>query len=186
MQGDRYIISVFGSSSVEAGSLEERIAYETGKTLAEAGFVVCNGGYGGTMEASARGAKEAGGNTIGIITKYYPTMLANRWIDQVITVDTMVDRLLRLINTGDGYVVLRGGTGTLLELAASWEMMNKRVLMKKPVVAMAPFWDPVVRFLKEELLQEGRTESSELVTVARTPEECVGLLIHNLGIKHET
>ena len=185
MQGNRHIISVFGSSSVETGTSEEKIAYETGKTLAKAGFIVCNGGYGGTMEASARGAKEAGGNTIGIITKFYPTMRANRWIDQVINVDTMLDRLLRLITTGDGYVVLRGGTGTLLELAASWEMMSKRVLMRKPVVAMAPFWNPVVRFLKEELLQEGRPESSELVTVAHTPEECVDLLIHKLGIRYE-
>ena len=185
MQGDRHIISVFGSSSAAEESAEEKLAYETGRALAQSGFIVCNGGYGGTMEASARGAKEAGGSTIGVITHFYPNMRANRWIDQVISVDTMFDRLLKLIATGDGYVVLRGGTGTLLELATAWEMMNKNVLGRKPIVAIGDFWNPVVTFLKEELLHEGREESSKLVSIARTPSECAELLIHKLGIRHE-
>ncbi len=185
MKGDRYVISVFGSSSAPPGSPEEKLAYETGMALARAGFVVCNGGYGGTMEASARGAKEAGGSTIGIITRFYPDKQANRWIDQVISVRTMFDRLLKLIATGDGYVVLRGGTGTLLELASAWEMMNKDPFRRKPIITIGDFWNPVLTFVKEELRHVGREESSELVSVANTPSECVELLVHKLGIRYE-
>ena len=58
------IITVFGSSRTKKGGGPYKEAYQLGKLLAEAGFVVCNGGYGGLMDASARGAKEAGGKTV--------------------------------------------------------------------------------------------------------------------------
>ncbi|MCK4850323.1 MAG: hypothetical protein KAT11_03175, partial [Phycisphaerae bacterium] len=60
------IITVFGSYEPKTGSAEYEQAYQVGYELAKAGFVVANGGYAGTMEASAKGAKEAGGETIGV------------------------------------------------------------------------------------------------------------------------
>lgn len=176
---------MFGSSLTTPDSPDERLAYDVGRALARGGFIVCNGGYGGTMEASARGAKEAGGKTIGIITRFFARSKPNPWIDRVITVDTVMDRLLKLLDTGDGYVVLRGGTGTLLELAAAWELMNKGVIVRKPIVAVGEFWGTVLNTLKQELVHEKREDSSELVSLAHTPEECTDLLIHRLGIRYE-
>src|SRR5437763_866374 len=60
------VVTVFGSSRAEHDSPEYRQAYQLGKLLAEAGYVVCNGGYSGTMEAASRGCKDAGGRTIGV------------------------------------------------------------------------------------------------------------------------
>jgi hypothetical protein len=174
---------VFGSSRPVPDDPEYRLAHDVGRELAAAGFVVCNGGYGGMMEASARGAKEApsspvepGRRTIGVIASAFAGRSANRWIDRVIVVDSMVDRLLKLISLGDAYVVLKGGTGTLLEFAAVWEFMNKRVMQEKPIVIVGPFWDGVVKTLRDELAWEGLTECTKYVTVTATPAECARVL----------
>ncbi|HEX9829152.1 MAG TPA: LOG family protein, partial [Bacteroidota bacterium] len=60
------IITIFGSSRPVESDEEYRLAFTLGKHLAQGGFTVCNGGFAGIMEASARGAKEAHGSTIGV------------------------------------------------------------------------------------------------------------------------
>lgn len=170
------IITIFGSSRPKAGEHEYEVARELGKLLATAGFTICNGGYGGTMEAAARGAKEAGGTTIGVTMEFVSTQ-ANPWIDKNIVVKTLVDRLLKLIELGDAYVVLRGATGTLLELAGVWELINKRVIRQKTIVVLGEFWSNLVQTLKDELLLDGAVNSTHYVRVVETPKECVKTLV---------
>lgn len=166
------VITVFGSSRPMQGDTEYQCAYEVGKLLAQSGFTVCNGGYGGTMEASARGAKEGGGTTIGVVTKVF-SVQANPYIDTTIVTETLIDRLMKLIELGDAFVVLKGGTGTLLELAAVWELMNKGLLKQKPIVAFEKFWTPIVSTMKNQLLEERRVEASHYVTLVSSSKECV-------------
>ena len=176
------IISVFGSSRTRVGNTEYTLAYNIGASLAKAGLVVCNGGYSGIMEASAHGAKHAGGRTMGITTRSFAGLKANQWIDEEIPMETLIDRLMKLISVADGYVVLKGGTGTLLELAAVWELMNKSVTPKKPIVVVGDFWTSVVETLKKELASEGLQDSTHFVTVVQTPSECVEILKKKLGV----
>jgi uncharacterized protein (TIGR00730 family) len=173
-------ISVFGSSRPTPREAEYKLAYDLGASLARAEFVVCNGGYGGIMEASARGAKEAGGRTIGIVSSSFGGRIANKWIDEVVDAPSMVDRLLKLVEYGDGYAVLKGGTGTLLELAAVWEFMNKGIISGKPIVVVGEFWEGVVQTLKEVLSAEGLEPCTRYVTVVSTPGECVRFLQEKL------
>ncbi len=164
-------ITVFGSSRPCEGELEYRQAYEVGSMLARAGFVICNGGYGGTMEASARGAKEAGGTTIGVTVAAFRRD-ANRWIDREIRTGTLVERIQRLVELGDAYVVLKGGTGTLLELAYVWEFINKGLIPEKPIVVVGDFWNGVVATLREELMWEGMEDCTRFIHLAATPTAC--------------
>ncbi len=180
------IVTVFGSSRPVAGDPEYRQAYEVGRMLAAEGFIICTGGYGGVMEAAARGARELpaspmdpGHRTIGVVARAFAGRKANRWIDRVITVDSMVDRLLKLVSLGDAYVVLRGGTGTLLELATVWEFMHKNVMQQKPAVIVGSFWDAVVRTVGDEVQREGKTGLS--VSVVSTAEECAAALRERLS-----
>jgi uncharacterized protein (TIGR00730 family) len=172
----RHIVTVFGSSRPAPGDPEYVLARTLGRELARAGFTVCNGGYGGIMEASSRGAKEAGGETIAVVSRSFAGKRANRWIDEVVTVDSLVDRMVRLVDLAGAYVVLKGGTGTLLEFAAVWEFMNKKIMHEKPIVLLGEFWGGVVDTLKEELTWEGLEDCTKYVTMARTPEECARFL----------
>ncbi len=165
-------ITVFGSSRPSPGDGEYLLAQDLGHRLAEAGFVVCNGGYGGTMEASARGAKEAGGHTIGVIASAFPGT-ANPWIDTVLEKESLIDRMLTLIRTGNGYAILKGGTGTLLELAAVWEFMNKQMMAATPIVIVGRFWDGVISTLRNELAWEGLEDCTRYVQIVDSPSTAV-------------
>jgi hypothetical protein len=175
MEGKKRIVTVFGSSRPLEGSEDFLIAYDLGRELALAGFTVCNGGYGGTMAASAKGATEAGGSTIGVTTHIFPKT-ANRWIEKEIRVEKFEERLFNLIRLGEAYVVLKGGTGTLLELAYVWETMNKGFLEKKPIVVVGAFWDRVVETLRAEMMWDGEGDCTNLILRATTPKEVVELI----------
>jgi len=179
------VISVIGSSYPGPQEPEYAEAYEIGKKIAASGFALCNGGYGGTMEGSARGAKEAGGHTIGVTMASLSSRTANPWIDEVVVEDSLINRLMRLIALGDGYVVLRGGTGTLLELAAVWEFMNKSLMRRKPCVALGEFWNGAIQIVQKELLREGSTGGPPLISTAHTADECLRLLKEGFLLKEE-
>jgi len=173
------VITVFGSSRPIEGDEEYQLAYEVGKQLSLAGFTVCNGGFGGIMEASARGAKEAGGMTIGV-TFNIKSRAANSWIDENIHVPALIDRMMKLVELGDAYVVMKGGTGTLLELAAVWEFINKGLLAEKPIVIIGDFWSGVVATLREELLWEGVGDCTKFIHCVSSPIECASFLKRQL------
>jgi uncharacterized protein (TIGR00730 family) len=170
------VVAIFGSSLPQEGDDEYALALELGRELANAGFVVCNGGYGGIMEASARGAKLAGGKTIGVTCKTFQHRAPNRWIDECVEMDDLIGRLLQLLSLGNAYVVLKGGTGTLLELAAAWEMMNKKMMQQKSIVLMGEFWTGVVETVQAELNAAGVQETAQLILRAENAKQCAAIL----------
>ena len=127
------VVTFFGGSHAKERDLDYKAAEVLGKKLAEAGYTVCNGGYGGIMEAAARGAKEGRGQTLGVTTEEFGGP-ANPWIDREIRVKQWNERLFKLIELGDAYVVFDGGTGTLVELFVVWEMSNKKFISKPMIV----------------------------------------------------
>ena len=129
----RQIISIFGTGKTKEGDHAFRIAEETGSLLAQAGFTIANGGYRGTMTAAAKGASEAGGEIIGVTCSAFKNSMPNQYITREIVTNSLDERLDTLIELGQAYLVLPGGTGTLLELAKVWELKNKGFLKKKKV-----------------------------------------------------
>jgi uncharacterized protein (TIGR00730 family) len=175
-------ITIFGSSMPDEGTEVYRQAERLGRLLAEAGLTVCNGGYGGLMEASARGAKEAHGHTVGVTCKIWPAH-ANRWIIEEIRTSSFMERLMTLIERGDAYIVLPGGTGTLAELALVWEMMNKSSLARsmggpRPLLVMAPYWQPVIGCLEQEsqIASKMKPPAMDMVTLIRSVDDAVARL----------
>jgi len=174
-------VTIFGSSLPGEGSAAYAEARRLGRLLAEAGFAVCNGGYGGLMEASARGAREAGGHTLGVTCELW-TSRVNPWIVEKIRTRSFFERLTTLIERGDAYIVLPGGTGTLAELALVWEMMNKSALAKtvggrKPLLVVSPYWQAVIECLQQEgqlnSKSAWRASAMEIVTLITDVGEAV-------------
>lgn len=139
------IVTVFGSSKPPPPSPEYETAHQLGHAIASAGWTLCNGGYGGTMEAAAKGAVEAGGRTIGVTCRAFGRSGPNPYIQQEIQTFYLLVRLDTLVRLGKAYVLLPGGTGTLLELALVWELLSKRLLRRKaPIILLGDHWQPVV------------------------------------------
>ncbi len=143
------VVTIFGTSRCEPGDALYELAETLGRRLAEAGWTICNGGYGGTMEATARGAWQVGAETIGVTCRAFGRGPANRYIVRRIDTDSLLERLGRLIELGDAFVVLPGGTGTLLELSAVWELTCKGLIRARPVVVWRRPWEAVVRAVRE-------------------------------------
>jgi uncharacterized protein (TIGR00725 family) len=190
MPAEPPIVTVFGSSRPVEGDPDYAAARELGWALASKGLTVCTGGYGGVMEAASRGAKDAGGRTLAITASFFQSK-ANQWVDEEIRVDTWDRRLFELIRRGDAWVVCKGGTGTLVELAMIWEMLNKGVLPHKPFVVFGDFWKPVIDRVRE--VEAPRRPSPEvagtswheaarrLIHRARTPEDAAEFIALKLA-----
>jgi uncharacterized protein (TIGR00725 family) len=182
------IITVFGSSRPQQQDADYAEARALGEHLAKAGFAVCSGAYGGVMEAVSRGAKAAGGKTYGVTSEFFSAAKANTWIDVEVRTKTWDERLFELIKRGDGFVVCKGGTGTLAELAVLWEMQNKAVIGRKPIVALGHFWTPIlsrVREVEVAAKQNGSTPWAEfagaLIKTAGTAKAAADYCRESLG-----
>jgi len=166
------IITIFGTGNAKEGDKVFNLAYELGRLCAETGFAIANGGYGGTMFAAAKGAKQAGGKTIGVTCSAFGRKGPNEFITDEITTSSLIERLSKLIELGAAFVVLPGGTGTLLELSYIWELTNKGfVNPPKPIILLTDFFGPLI-----EIIAADDKSSVEFVTVARTPAQVIEIL----------
>jgi uncharacterized protein (TIGR00730 family) len=183
MKQGRITVTVFGSSRPREGEEHYAAAMTLGAELAGKGFLVCTGGYAGVMEAVSRGAKDAGGETLGITAKFFRTR-ANKWVDEEIRVTSWQDRLFELVKRGRGYVVCRGGTGTLVELAVVWEMLNKGAMARRPLVVLGDFWRPVIERVREVELghkSPWNEQDDPLIHFASSPAQAADYLAAQLA-----
>jgi uncharacterized protein (TIGR00725 family) len=139
-------VSVIGS-----GSENEERAEAVGRLLAEHGSTVVTGGLGEVMSAAARGAKGAGGTTIGILPGE-TRAAANPWLDHVVVTGIGHARNLAVVASGDAVIAVGGRYGTLAEIGLA-------LTLGRPVVVLEPGWEV------------------EGVKRAATPEEAVGFAL---------
>jgi hypothetical protein len=121
-------VSVIGS-----GAEHEEHAAEVGRLLAERGATVVCGGLGEVMAAAARGAKEVGGTTLGILPGETHAD-ANPWLDHVVVTGIGHARNLAVVASGDAVIAIGGSWGTLAEIAFAQRLA-------RPTVILAPGWE---------------------------------------------
>jgi uncharacterized protein (TIGR00725 family) len=117
-------VAVVGSGT--ATPEEAEVAAAVGRGLAERGAVVVCGGLGGVMEGACRGAKEAGGTTVGILPGHDRTA-ANAWVDVAIATGLGEARNALVVRAADALVAVGGSWGTLSEIALALRT-DKRVV----------------------------------------------------------
>lgn len=138
-------VAVFGSSRSEPGSREWSDAETVGRRLALAGLVVINGGYGGTMHAVSKGAAEAGGHVVGVIT---PSLFprrggANPFVTEVVEAEDLLSRIGTMMDRSDGVIALPGSIGTAAELLIAWNhnhIERAKGARGKPTVGVGAGW----------------------------------------------
>jgi uncharacterized protein (TIGR00725 family) len=121
-------VAVIGS-----GREHEARAEEVGRLLAERGCTVVTGGLDEVMAAASRGAKSAGGTTIGILPGESRTA-ANPWVDHVVVTGIGHARNLAVVASGDAVIAVGGSWGTLAEIGFASRL-------GRPVVVLEPGWE---------------------------------------------
>jgi uncharacterized protein (TIGR00730 family) len=167
---------VFGSNSPKDGEPDYVAARELGRLLAQAGYVVATGGYFGTMEATSRGAKEAGGHVVGVTTSIFDgvRLHPNAYLDEESKLPTLFQRLHHLVTMADVWVALPGGIGTLSEVALTWSLLQVSEMPRQPFVLVGEMWRQTIeRFSNDYYV---RPQYRELVRYAEDVTQVVELL----------
>lgn len=167
-------VTFFGSSEVKPGSPDYDGAFQTGKILAQNGYLIVNGGGPGVMKASSEGAKLGGGKCIGIsfnpkdMTHFEGRDETNP-LDQEIVVDNYVLRTLKLLELGDIYILFNGGTGTISEFGMAWGLAKLYFGHHKPLILFGTFWHEVLESIAKNMLI--RPEELLVYRIVTTPQE---------------
>lgn len=140
------LIAVYGSASITPGGDDWQIAYDVGRALGGAGYRLISGGYAGAMEAASQGAAETGAAVIGVGVGLFDQrgLRLNPWVTESVTFATLRERLYYLVEQPDAFVALRGGVGTLSEIALVWSLLQIGELPPRPFVLVGPMWQQVI------------------------------------------
>lgn len=126
----KQIIAVIGNANIENDIEKQKISFELGKLIIDNGFILATGGFGGVMEYASKGARKSKNYTensiIGVLPDYNSDN-ANKYIDIAIPTGFGLARNLMLISMSNAVIAVGGGSGTLNEISASWQM-NKLII----------------------------------------------------------
>lgn len=167
-------VAVFGSGSIPAGHGLRDEAELLGRLLAEAGFVLVCGGYGGVMEAASRGACQAGGQAVGVTMELFaPIRSPNQWLTREERVSDFFPRL-QALTAADAFVVLRGGIGTLTEATLTWSLLQTGQIGPRLFVFVGQDWRRLFDAFRATTFMTERDLA--LATVVDRVEDAVALL----------
>jgi hypothetical protein len=169
-------VTVFGSARFAEDHKYYALAREVGRRLASVGFTVMTGGGPGIMEAANRGAREAGGRSLGCNIELPKEQKPNDYLDQWITFRYFFVRKVMLVKYSYAFVVMPGGFGTLDELFETATLIQTGKMENFHIVLMGKeYWDPMLAFLRQTLMRQGTIAESDLDRwiVTDSPEEAV-------------
>jgi uncharacterized protein (TIGR00730 family) len=180
-------VTVFGSARFKEDHRYYQMARDVGRAIAELGLTTMTGGGPGIMEAANRGAREAGGKSIGCNIVLPMEQRENPYLDRFLTFRYFFVRKVMLVKYSYAFVVLPGGFGTLDEMFEALTLLQTRKIESFPVVLMGvDFWQPMLDFLKTRMIAEGTISPDDLhlITVTDSPEEAARVIA--AGIESHT
>jgi uncharacterized protein (TIGR00730 family) len=185
---DRPAVSIFGSARVAEGSATYEAARETARLFAEAGLGIVTGGGPGVMEAANRGAKEAGGLSVGFNIVLPHEQGLNPYCDISRTFKHFYVRKVMFVKAAEGFVIFPGGFGTMDELYESLTLIQTGKIGTFPVVLFdRDYWDEMLDWIREEMLADGLVSPGDLdlLYVTDEPREAVERIVTKMPSRLE-
>jgi uncharacterized protein (TIGR00730 family) len=173
---DRPAVSIFGSARVPESDPAYVAARTTARLFAEAGWAVVTGGGPGVMEAANRGAREAGGLSVGFNIELPHEQRSNPYLDIALSFRHFYVRKTMFVKAAEGFVVFPGGIGTVDELFEALTLIQTGKVLHFPVVLYdSAYWADLLGWMRDELLARRMIspEDVELLTVTDDPAEAV-------------
>ena len=177
-------VAIFGSARTDESDPMYQAAQEVAFRLAKAGFAVITGGGPGIMEAANRGAKEAGGFSIGCNIELPHEQAVNAYVDVSVNFRYFFCRKTMFMKYSEGFVLFPGGFGTLDELFEALTLIQTRKIQHFPVVLFgSAYWQGLLDWLGGLVLGSGKIDADDLnlVRVTDSPEEAAALLVQYFG-----
>jgi hypothetical protein len=178
-------VTVFGSARFREDHPYYALARQVGAELAAVGFTVMTGGGPGIMEAANRGARDAGGRSVGCNVVLPQEQRPNPYLDRVVTFEHFFVRKFMLRKYSYAFVVLPGGFGTLDEVFETLTLVQTTKMEDFPVVLMGrDYWDPLLVLLRQ-MVDAGTIAPRDLerIRVTDDPREAAAT-IRDAGVGH--
>ena len=177
-------ISIFGSARLGEDDPYYRSTVEIAKGIVELGYAVITGGGPGIMEAGNRGAKEAGGVSVGLGIELPFEQGMNGYVDLGVDFRYFFARKTMFVKYSSGYVVMPGGFGTFDELFEALCLMQTHKIDLFPVVLVGrAYWQGLLDWLRTAVAEGGMINAVDidLLRVVDTPEEALEVLREAVG-----
>jgi uncharacterized protein (TIGR00730 family) len=172
-------VSLFGSARTPPDDPFYAAAQETAALLVRAGFAVITGGGPGIMEAANKGALEAGGVSIGCNIELPFEQRPNAYQTRSLVFKYFFVRKTMFVKYSTAFIIFPGGFGTLDELFESLTLIQTRKIRNFPVVLYgAQFWSPMLQWIKDVMLAEGKIADTDLrlLHLTDSPSEVVEIV----------
>ena len=171
-------VSIFGSARTKPDHRFYNLAEEIAYKLTLEGYGIITGGGPGIMEAANKGAKTAGGKSVGLNIELPFEQHSNSFIDndKLLTFDYFFVRKLMFIKYAQGFVVLPGGFGTMDELFEALTLIQTNKIGKFPIVLVnKEFWSGMIDWIRQTVIVEGKVseEDMDLLIMVDTADETV-------------
>jgi len=167
-------VCIFGGSRAKRSGPEYKLARSVAREIARRGVTVITGGGPGIMEAGNRGAKEAGGVSVGLNIDLPTEQKPNAYLTHMLHFRYFFARKYMFLYHSIAFIIFPGGFGTLDELFESLTLIQTNRHPHFPVVLVdRSYWRGLLRWAKREVLGRGYIEERDfaLVTMADTVEE---------------
>lgn len=166
-------VAFFGFSDFKKTSKEYKEAFKIAQGLARKGYTIVNGGGGGIMDASTQGAESAGGETLAITFSpkdapgFEGKYIANQ-VDEEIKTGNYIERMFKLLEHADCFIIFNGGTGTISEFGTTWVLARLYYPHHKPFILYGEFWEEIVKVMKEKM--KLREEAFKVFKIVKSKE----------------
>ena len=180
-------VSVFGSARVTEDSPYYKLARQLGAGLSRQGFTVLTGGGPGIMEAANRGARDAGGPSVGCNIVLLKEQRPNPYLDKWLACRYFFVRKVLLVKYSYAFVIMPGGIGTLDELFEALTLIQTKTILDFPVVVVGrAYWQPLLALLTQ-LGQQGMVAPADLrlLTYTDSVEEALAHIEQHAVVKYQ-
>lgn len=172
-------VTVFGSARFDPSNPYYAMAREMGKRIAALGLTVMTGGGPGIMEAANRGAREAGGRSVGCNIELPMEQEPNPYLDKMIEFRYFFVRKVMLVKYSYAFVIMPGGFGTMDELFETATLVQTGKIRQFPIVLMGrDYWRPLMDFVQKDMIAAGTISDADaaLLPLTDDPEEAAHII----------
>lgn len=167
-------IAFFGDADISEADETYKAAFDVAELLARSGYVTVDGGGPGVMEAATSGAEKANGETISVTfdpanAPGFEGKYIGNVTDKEVVTTNYIERMFKLMEYGDAFIIFKGGSGTVSEFGTAWVLAKLYYGHHKPFILYGDFWIEIIDAFKKNMYIDAKEMS--VFEICRTKDE---------------